>query len=122
MYGDRKRELAFCMCGIIVLTVIRVKFLMAASIDIVTASLYYFCKKCLGTERRICNLILVLCWCFLQLEQLAFLLVTRQKEGGAFSRMLAGSDKHVVLCATTVRPTMLIDFLNEFYADGRLQV
>lgn len=56
-----------------------------------------------------------------ELEQLAFLLVTRQKEGGAFNRMLAGSDKHVVLCATTLRPTMLIDFLNEFYADGRLQ-
>ena len=36
--------------------------------------------------------------------------------------MLAGSEKHVVLCATTLRPTMLIDFLNEFYADGKLQV
>ena len=36
--------------------------------------------------------------------------------------MLAGSEKHVVLCATTLRATMLIDFLNEFYADVRLQV
>lgn len=56
-----------------------------------------------------------------ELEQLAFLLVTRQKEGGTFNRMLAGSEKHVVLCATTLRPTMLIDFLNEFYADVKLQ-
>ena len=59
---------------------------------------------------------------FFQLEQLAFHLVTRQKEGGRFNRMLAGSEKHVVLCATTPRATMLIDFLNEFYADVRLQV
>ena len=36
--------------------------------------------------------------------------------------MLAGSEKHVVLCATTLRATMLIDFLNEFYADVSLQV
>ena len=36
--------------------------------------------------------------------------------------MLAGSEKHVVLCATTLRPTTLIDFLNEFYADVKLQV
>ncbi|XP_074607442.1 potassium channel subfamily T member 2-like isoform X1 [Acropora palmata] len=57
----------------------------------------------------------------IEFEQLAFLLVTRQKEGGTFNRMLAGSEKHVVLCATTLRPTMLIDFLNEFYADVRLQ-
>ncbi|KAJ7339482.1 potassium channel, sub T, member 2 [Desmophyllum pertusum] len=56
-----------------------------------------------------------------ELEQLAFLLVTRQKEGGTFNRMLAGSVKHVVLCATILRPTMLIDFLNEFYSDGGLQ-
>ncbi|XP_068724952.1 potassium channel subfamily T member 2-like isoform X3 [Montipora capricornis] len=57
----------------------------------------------------------------IELEQLAFHLVTRQKEGGRFNRMLAGSEKHVVLCATTPRATMLIDFLNEFYADVRLQ-
>ncbi|XP_058969191.2 potassium channel subfamily T member 1 isoform X2 [Pocillopora verrucosa] len=57
----------------------------------------------------------------IELEQLAFLLVSRQKEGGTFNRMLAGSEKHVVLCATILRPTMLIDFLNEFYADTRLQ-
>ena len=36
--------------------------------------------------------------------------------------MLAGSEKHVVLCATNLRPTTLIDFLNEFYADVKLQV
>ena len=48
--------------------------------------------------------------------------MTRQKEGGTFNRMLAGSEKHVVLCATTPRATMLIDFLNEFYADVSLQV
>ncbi|PFX29727.1 Potassium channel subfamily T member 1 [Stylophora pistillata] len=57
----------------------------------------------------------------ISLEQLAFLLVSRQKEGGTFNRMLAGSEKHVVLCATILRPTMLIDFLNEFYADASLQ-
>ena len=36
--------------------------------------------------------------------------------------MLAGSEKHVVLCSTALRTTTLIDFLNEFYADVRLQV
>ena len=54
-----------------------------------------------------------------QLEQLAFLLVSRQKEGGAYSRVLGGEKAgHVVLCATALRPAMLIDFLNEFYSSS----
>ncbi|XP_048587242.1 potassium channel subfamily T member 1 isoform X2 [Nematostella vectensis] len=56
----------------------------------------------------------------IELERLAFLLFSRQKEGGAYNHLLAGTDRHVVLCATTLRTGTLIDFLNEFYADSRL--
>ena len=49
-------------------------------------------------------------------------MVTQQKERGKFNRMLAESDKHIVLCATNLRTTTMIDFLNEFYADAELQV
>lgn len=57
-----------------------------------------------------------------QLEQLAFLLFSRQKEGGAYSTLLAGTTRHVVLCSTTLRAVTVIDFLNEFYADPKMQV
>ena len=45
---------------------------------------------------------------------------TRLKDGGNFNPML--SVKHIVLCATNLRPTTMIDVLNEFYADARVQV
>ena len=48
------------------------------------------------------------------------MLDTKEKEGGNFNLML--SDKHIVLCATNLRPTTMRDFLNEFYADARVQV
>ncbi|XP_031565605.1 potassium channel subfamily T member 2-like isoform X3 [Actinia tenebrosa] len=57
----------------------------------------------------------------IELEQLAFLLFSRQKEGGAYSTLLAGTTRHVVLCSTTLRAVTVIDFLNEFYADPKLQ-
>ena len=46
----------------------------------------------------------------------------KQKEGGAFSRMLTGNSHHVVVCATSLRPTVVLDFLKEFYAQANLEV
>ena len=46
----------------------------------------------------------------------------KQKEGGAFRRMLTGESHHVVLCATSLRPTIVLDFLKEFYAQTNLEV
>ncbi len=57
----------------------------------------------------------------LQLEELAFLLVSKQKEGGVYSTVL-GADKHVVVCSTTLRASTMVDFLNEFYADPKMEV
>lgn len=44
-----------------------------------------------------------------------------QQDGGKFDT-IPGWDKHIVLCGTNLRPTTMIDFLNEFYADASLQV
>ena len=52
---------------------------------------------------------------------MAFLIITRQREGGVYNSVL-GTSKHVVVCATAIRAGTMIDFLNEFYADPKMQV
>nr|XP_020827388.1 potassium channel subfamily T member 2 isoform X1 [Phascolarctos cinereus] len=54
-------------------------------------------------------------------EQLAFLWMERQKSGGNYSRHRAQTEKHVVLCVSSLKIDLLMDFLNEFYAHPRLQ-
>lgn len=46
----------------------------------------------------------------------------RQKSGGNYSRHRAQTEKHVVLCVSSLKIDLLMDFLNEFYAHPRLQV
>jgi hypothetical protein len=46
----------------------------------------------------------------------------RQKRGGSFSRYRAENEKHVVVCSTTLKTNIIMDFLNEFYAHPMLQV
>jgi len=60
-----------------------------------------------------------LCW---QFEQLAFTWMERQKLGGSYSSHRAQSEKHVVVCSTTLHADTIMDFLNEFYAHPLLQV
>ncbi|XP_048458009.1 potassium channel subfamily T member 2-like [Rhincodon typus] len=57
----------------------------------------------------------------IQFEQLAYLWMERQKSGGNYSRHRAQTEKHVVLCVTSLKINLLMDFLNEFYAHPRLQ-
>ncbi|KAJ7332379.1 hypothetical protein JRQ81_014559, partial [Phrynocephalus forsythii] len=57
----------------------------------------------------------------IQLEQLAYLWMERQKSGGNYSRHRAQTEKHVVLCVSSLKIDLLMDFLNEFYAHPRLQ-
>uniref|UniRef100_A0A8C1PYJ4 Si:dkey-21e5.1 n=1 Tax=Cyprinus carpio TaxID=7962 RepID=A0A8C1PYJ4_CYPCA len=57
----------------------------------------------------------------LQFEELAYLWMERQKSGGNYSRHRAQTEKHVVLCVTSLKIDLLMDFLNEFYAHPRLQ-
>lgn len=61
-------------------------------------------------------------WYLLQFEQLAYLWMERQKSGGNYSRHRAQTEKHVVLCVSSLKIDLLMDFLNEFYAHPRLQV
>jgi len=61
-------------------------------------------------------------WHLLQFEQLAYLWMERQKSGGNYSRHRAQTEKHVVLCVSSLKIDLLMDFLNEFYAHPRLQV
>ncbi|KAI4499806.1 hypothetical protein M0802_005062, partial [Mischocyttarus mexicanus] len=51
-----------------------------------------------------------------QFEQLAFTWMERQKLGGSYSSHRAQSEKHVVVCSTTLHADTIMDFLNEFYA------
>lgn len=46
----------------------------------------------------------------------------RQKLGGSYSSHRAQSEKHVVVCSTTLQADTIMDFLNEFYAHPLLQV
>uniref|UniRef100_A0A8C9Z5D6 Potassium sodium-activated channel subfamily T member 1 n=1 Tax=Sander lucioperca TaxID=283035 RepID=A0A8C9Z5D6_SANLU len=57
----------------------------------------------------------------LQFEELMYLWMERQKSGGNYSRHRAQTEKHVVLCVSTLKIDLLMDFLNEFYAHPRLQ-
>ncbi|XP_011298769.1 potassium channel subfamily T member 1 [Fopius arisanus] len=54
-------------------------------------------------------------------EQLAFTWMERQKLGGSYSSHRAQSEKHVVVCSTTLQADTIMDFLNEFYAHPLLQ-
>uniref|UniRef100_A0A336LTT0 CSON000335 protein n=1 Tax=Culicoides sonorensis TaxID=179676 RepID=A0A336LTT0_CULSO len=56
-----------------------------------------------------------------QFEQLAFTWMERQKLGGSYSSHRAQSEKHVVVCATSLHADTIMDFLNEFYAHPLLQ-
>lgn len=57
-----------------------------------------------------------------QFEELIYLWMERQKSGGNYSRHRAQTEKHVVLCVSSLKIDLLMDFLNEFYAHPRLQV
>ncbi|XP_076014806.1 potassium channel subfamily T member 2 [Genypterus blacodes] len=57
----------------------------------------------------------------LQFEELIYLWMERQKSGGNYSRHRAQTEKHVVLCVSSLKIDLLMDFLNEFYAHPRLQ-
>lgn len=50
-----------------------------------------------------------------------YLWMERQKSGGNYSRHRAQTEKHVVLCVSSLKIDLLMDFLNEFYAHPRLQ-
>ncbi|GFS09093.1 potassium channel subfamily T member 1-like Protein [Elysia marginata] len=56
-----------------------------------------------------------------QVEQLALIYMERQKLGGSYSSHRAQTEKHVVVCMTTLRADAVMDFLNEFYAHAKLQ-
>lgn len=60
--------------------------------------------------------------CHLQFEELVYLWMERQKSGGNYSRHRAQTERHVVLCVSSLKIDLLMDFLNEFYAHPRLQV
>lgn len=62
-----------------------------------------------------------LCFITFQFEQLAFTWMERQKLGGSYSSHRAQSEKHVVVCSTTLHADTIMDFLNEFYAHPLLQ-
>nr|XP_006821642.1 PREDICTED: potassium channel subfamily T member 2-like [Saccoglossus kowalevskii] len=57
----------------------------------------------------------------IQLEQLAFYLMERQKQGASYSKHRAQTEKHVVVCSTVIQADLIMDFLNEFYAHNHLQ-
>lgn len=67
-------------------------------------------------------IIIISCYVWLQFEQLAFTWMERQKLGGSYSSHRAQSEKHVVVCSTTLQADTIMDFLNEFYAHPLLQV
>ncbi|ODN05382.1 Potassium channel subfamily T member 2 [Orchesella cincta] len=56
-----------------------------------------------------------------QFEQLAFTWMERQKLGGSYSSHRAQSERHVVVCSTSLHADTIMDFLNEFYAHPLLQ-
>ncbi|KAG5285993.1 hypothetical protein AALO_G00009790 [Alosa alosa] len=57
----------------------------------------------------------------IQFEQLVYLWMERQKSGGNYSKHRAQTERHVVLCVSSLKIDLLMDFLNEFYAHPRLQ-
>ncbi|XP_052222452.1 potassium channel subfamily T member 2-like [Dreissena polymorpha] len=56
-----------------------------------------------------------------QFEQLAYTWMERQKQGGAYSSHRAQTEKHVVVCTTTLQADTVMDFLNEFYSHPKVQ-
>nr|XP_022326621.1 potassium channel subfamily T member 2-like isoform X12 [Crassostrea virginica] len=56
-----------------------------------------------------------------QLEHLGYTWLERQRQGGAYSHHRAQTERHVVVCTTTLQSDTVLDFLNEFYAHGILQ-
>ncbi|EFX69876.1 hypothetical protein DAPPUDRAFT_61826, partial [Daphnia pulex] len=56
-----------------------------------------------------------------QFEQLAFTWMERKKLGGTYSSHRAQSERHVVVCSTSLHADTIMDFLNEFYAHPLLQ-
>jgi len=56
-----------------------------------------------------------------QFEQLAYTWMERQKLGGSYSTHRAQTEKHVVVCSTTLASDTVMDFLSEFYAHPLLQ-
>ena len=45
----------------------------------------------------------------------------KQKRGTTYSRHRAETERHVVVCSTSLHPNIIMDFLNEFYAHPVLQ-
>lgn len=79
--------------------------------------LLWFTQKIIHTK-----LLIIITLYRLQFEQLAFTWMERQKLGGSYSSHRAQSEKHVVVCSTTLQADTIMDFLNEFYAHPLLQV
>ena len=46
----------------------------------------------------------------------------RKKLGSSYSSHRAQSERHVVVCSTSLHADTIMDFLNEFYAHPLLQV
>ena len=59
---------------------------------------------------------------YLQFDELVYLWMERQKSVVNYSRHRAQTEKHVILCVSSLKIDLLMDFLNEFYAHPRLQV
>jgi len=59
---------------------------------------------------------------YLHFEQLALTWLERQKLGGTYSSHRAQTEKHVVVCTTTLQADTVMDFLHEFYAHPKLEV
>ena len=78
---------------------------------------FIFIFSCGPLVTVICDILFIL-----QFEQLAYTWLQRQKQGGAYSRHRAETERHVVVCATTLQGDTVMDFLNEFYAHPKLQV
>ncbi|XP_046724537.1 potassium channel subfamily T member 1 isoform X6 [Silurus meridionalis] len=57
----------------------------------------------------------------LQFEELIYLWMERQKSGGNYSRHRAQTEKHAVLCVSSLKIDLLMDFLHEFYAHPHTQ-
>ncbi|XP_055896254.1 potassium channel subfamily T member 2-like isoform X3 [Biomphalaria glabrata] len=70
-------------------------------------------------------MLLMICFAIMilptQVEQLALIWLERQKMGGSYSSHRAQTEKHVVVCMTILQADSVMDFLNEFYAHGKLQ-
>uniref|UniRef100_A0A8C1I020 Potassium sodium-activated channel subfamily T member 1b n=1 Tax=Cyprinus carpio carpio TaxID=630221 RepID=A0A8C1I020_CYPCA len=129
---------SFCSCGVSFVILCRacgIQHLERAGKSLSLFDALYFCIVTFSTvgygdvTPRIwpSQLLVVIMICValvvlpLQFEELAYLWMERQKSGGNYSRHRAQTEKHVVLCVTSLKIDLLMDFLNEFYAHPRLQ-